>query len=83
MANTLIIPYPDTLPSALRMTQEEFELEARLILATRLYEEKKITSGQAAEMTGLSRVAFLQKTASMKLAAAMPPAEDIAEDAGE
>ncbi len=83
MSNTLTIPYPDSLPSALRMSRQEFEVEARLLLAARLFEEKKVTSGQAAEIAGVSRSAFLLKTNAMRLTAAMPAADEIAEDAGE
>jgi len=82
MPSTLTIPYPETLPSALRMSKQEFEQEARLLLAARLFEERKITSGQAAEMAGLSRSDFIRKTGAMGLAAAMPDAEEIMEDAG-
>ena len=78
----LTIPYPDSLPAALRMTKVEFEREARLLLAVRLFAERKITSGQAGEMAGISRVEFLTKTASFGLAAAMPSPEEIAEDVG-
>lgn len=82
MPNTLTIPYPDTLPSVLRMSRTEFEQEARLLLVARLFEERKITSGQAAEMAGLSRSDFILKTGALGLAAAMPDADEIAEDAG-
>jgi uncharacterized protein (DUF1778 family) len=64
------------------MSKQEFEQEARLLLAARLFEERKITSGQAAEMAGLSRSDFIRKTGAMGLAAAMPGAEEIMEDAG-
>ena len=79
----LTVPYPDSLPAALRMTQGEFEREARLILAARLFEERKISSGQAAKMAGLSRVEFLMKTGPLGLTAAMPSADEIAGDVGE
>lgn len=82
MTQTLTISYPDTLPSALRMSRKEFEQEARLLLAAKLFEERKVTSGQAAEMAGLSRSDFLLKTAALDLAAAMPAADEIMEDAG-
>ena len=36
------------------------EFEIRMILASRLYETGKITSGQAAEMVGLSKRAFIE-----------------------
>lgn len=80
---TLSIPYPETLPSALRMSRQEFEQEARLLLAARLFEEKKITSGQAADMAGISRSEFLLKTQAFSLCAAMPAAEEIMGDVGE
>lgn len=82
MTRTLTIPYPDSLPDALRMTRKEFEQEARLLLAARLFEERKITSGQAAEMAGMSKSDFLTKTGALGLSAAMPSPDEIAEDAG-
>jgi len=76
----LTVPYPDSLPASLGMSRSEFEQEARLLLAARLFAERKISSGLAAEMAGISRVEFLTKTASMNLSAAMPSADEIAED---
>jgi len=34
--------------------------EASMILASKLYEDDKLTSGQGAEMTGLSKRAFIE-----------------------
>jgi len=34
--------------------------EASMILASKLYEDGKLTSGQGAEMTGLSKRAFIE-----------------------
>ncbi len=53
---THTIPHPDSLPDALRTRREDFEREARLILALRLFELGRITSGQAADMAGIGRV---------------------------
>ncbi len=82
MTQTLTIPYPDSLPDALRMSKKEFEQEARLMLAAQLFSERKITSGQAAEMAGITRIDFLLKTGGLGLSPAMPTADEIAEDAG-
>ncbi len=41
-----------------RLSLSEFEVN--MILASRLYETGKITSGQAAEMVGLSKRAFIE-----------------------
>lgn len=39
--------------------RDEFESEARLLLALKLYETGKLTSGLAAKLAGIPRVAFL------------------------
>lgn len=41
-----------------KLSLSEFEIS--MILASRLYETGKITSGQAAEMVGLSKRAFIE-----------------------
>jgi predicted HTH domain antitoxin len=56
---TLTIPYPEELPAAVGATPEEFEHELRFLVAAKLYELGRVTSGQAAALGGLSRVEFL------------------------
>lgn len=55
----LVIPYPDSLPVALSLTAGEFESEAKLALACKLYEMGRLSSGQAAAIAGVPRVSFL------------------------
>ena len=78
----LIIPYPDSLPDALRTRREDFEREARLLLAMRLFELGRVTSGQAAEMAGLGRVEFLMAAGHQHIEAMMPDADELAGDTG-
>jgi predicted HTH domain antitoxin len=59
MSTQLVIQYPENLPDALAATREQFETEARLALAVKLFEMKRISSGIAAGLSGMSRVAFL------------------------
>ena len=59
MSKTLTVEYPDTLPDTLNMSQSEFEREARLAMAAKLFETGKLSSGQAARLVGMSRVHFL------------------------
>ena len=53
------ISYPPEVLWALQKDPEEFEAEARLLLALKLYETGKLTSGLAARLAGVPRVAFL------------------------
>ncbi len=55
----LQIPYPDSLPDATRQSVDEFERDLKLALATKLFELGRVSSGQAAELAGVSRYAFL------------------------
>lgn len=57
--NTLQIPYPESLPALANQSKEEFEQDARLALAYKLYEMGRLTSGQAASLGGVSRTQFL------------------------
>ncbi len=58
---TLKIPYPEELPQALGETPEEFERELRFLVAAKLYELGRISSGRAAELAGIERVEFLSQ----------------------
>jgi len=53
------VEYPDTLPDLLAETRQEFESEAKLAMAAKLFEMKRLSSGQAAQMLGMDRVEFL------------------------
>ena len=55
----LVIDYPDALPDALRVSRNEFEQEARMAMAVKLFELGRLTSGQAAQLAGVPRVTFI------------------------
>lgn len=57
--NVLTIPYSDDLLLSLKESRSQFEAEARLLLAVKLYELGKITTGVAARLAGMDRVAFM------------------------
>ena len=55
----LKIEYGDELLASLGLTRDEFNAEARFLLAAKLYELGRLTSGQAARLCGKGRVDFL------------------------
>jgi len=55
----LKIRYPDTLLDALQETRGEFEKEAKMAMAAKLFEMKRLSSGMAASLVGMDRVSFL------------------------
>jgi len=57
--STLTIEYPAEVLWALQQEPEEFHQQARLLLAVKLYETGKLSSGLAAQLAGVPRVTFL------------------------
>ena len=55
----LIVNYPEKLPDALQQSSEQFEREAKMAMAVKLYEMKRISSGTAAALVGIERLDFL------------------------
>jgi predicted HTH domain antitoxin len=55
----MIVNYPEKLPDALQQSSEQFEHEAKMAMAVKLYELKRISSGTAAAIVGMERVEFL------------------------
>lgn len=55
----LKVSYPDTLPDTLHQTPAQFEREAKMAMAAKLFEMKRLSSGAAATLVGMDRVSFL------------------------
>lgn len=55
----LVIEYPNLLPDVLQQTRAEFEQEAKMAMAVKLYDMKRLSSGIAAKLAGMDRVTFL------------------------
>lgn len=72
----LTIDYNDDVLLSVAMRREKFEKEARFLLAAKLYELGKLSSGQAATMCGMQRVAFLSSLSRVGVAMSNLSEED-------
>jgi predicted HTH domain antitoxin len=57
----LLVEVPPNLPDAAHCTPQQFMQEAKLAMAIKLYEMKRLPSGMAASLAGMSRVQFLSE----------------------
>ena len=76
MTRTLTIEYGDELLLGLGLSPSEFSAEAAFVLAAKLYELGRLTSGQAAKLCGKERVAFLLALPRVKVPVSNLQAED-------
>ena len=81
--NILQIPYTEDLLLSLKESKDQFERDARFLLAMKLYELEKISSGKAAKSAGLGRVSFLLKMGQYKVSPFQVSMDEILEEAGE
>lgn len=75
------IPYPAELLLSLKETPESFAAEARLLLAVKLYELGRITTGMAARIAGMERVAFFFALERFNVSPIGTSPEELGEDA--
>lgn len=59
MPNQININYSQNLPDILQITKKAFEDEAKMAMAVKLFEMKRLSSGMAATLAGLERTRFL------------------------
>jgi predicted HTH domain antitoxin len=57
----ILLEIPALLPDAMQSTPEEFAVEAKMAMAIKLYELKRLSSGMAASLVGMERVDFLME----------------------
>jgi predicted HTH domain antitoxin len=60
MENQIAISYPESLAFSLKMGNQEFKHEMKIISLVKLYEMGKISSGFAARLLSISRIDFLE-----------------------
>lgn len=80
MGHVLAIAYDDDVLLQASLRREEFEREAPFLLAAKLYELGRLSSGRAAKLCGLGRVDFLMALPRIGVAMSNLHAEDIDDD---
>jgi predicted HTH domain antitoxin len=55
----LLVDIPTYLPDAAQCTPQQFMQDAKLAMAIKLFEMKRLSSGMAASLIGVTRVQFL------------------------
>jgi predicted HTH domain antitoxin len=78
--NTLTIAYPDELLLSLKKSPDEFEAEARLLLAVKLYELHQVSTGMAAQLAGMSRPTFILELGRFGLSPLGQEPDELSED---
>ena len=63
MTRSLTIDYGDDVLLALGLTPEQFREEAKLLIAVKLYEMNRLSTGAAAALAGVPKPLFLTKLA--------------------
>lgn len=81
MQQSISVNYPQTLAYSLKMDNEAFEQEIKVISLVKLYELGKISSSLASELLNIDRVDFLELLAKYKVSYFHPTtANDLASD---
>ena len=78
MTHTLSIEYTDDVLLSAGLPEEDFNREARFVLAAKLYELGRLSSGRAARMCGKNRVEFLSALPSVGVSISNLRPEDAA-----
>lgn len=55
----ILVNVPENFPDAAQQSPQEFAQEAKMAMAAKLFEMKRLSSGMAATLVGISRAEFL------------------------
>lgn len=77
---TVGIEIPEDLLAITGKTSEEFARDARFLLAAKLFELGRMTSGQAARLSGMNRADFLLALAEVGISMIQTDVGDLREE---
>ena len=73
----ITLEYPEDLELAVQTTPEELNAQIRLMAALKMFGLGKLSSGKAAELAGMSRVAFLEQCGRYRVSVFNYPPEEL------
>jgi predicted HTH domain antitoxin len=76
----LLLEVPNNLPDAAHCTPQQFMHEAKLAMAIKLFEMKRLSSGMSAALIGMNRVEFLAALHRYGVAMIDLDEDDLAQD---
>lgn len=76
----IIVDVPNSYLDALHRSPGDFAKEAKLAMAVKLFEMKRLSSGMAARLIGMERVAFLAELQRQGVSMIDLEADDLAQD---
>ena len=76
----ILVEVPPHLPDAVHQSPQEFIHDAKMAMAVKLYEMKRLSSGMAAALVGMQRVAFLHELHLFGVAVIDMGADELAAD---
>jgi len=79
----LAIDLPEDVFSSLRLAPREFANEMRIAAAVQWYSERRVSQGKAAEIAGISRVAFVDELRRRHVSAIQIDAEELDAELGQ
>lgn len=77
---TLSIQYPESLLGSLHVSEGEFEREARMAMAVKLFDTGSLSSGQAADLADMPRVHFLYELGRWGVSALQTSEDELESD---
>lgn len=77
---TAHLSLPTGFEDAVALTPAKLEQQVRLMAALKMFELKKLSSGRAAELAGITRTQFFELCAQYGVAVADYPAEEPADE---
>ncbi len=77
---TLTLNYSERIPDILHETRKQFEKEAKMAMAVKLYENNRLPSGIASQLVGLDRISFLLQLANYNVPITGINSDDLNQD---